>query len=183
MNYGIIIEKPSFHGIPQFTRESGYAVDVSWEYLEHHIEHQSRDGGIDLNPDFQRGHVWDLNKKIGYVEFCLRGGTSARNVYFNCPGFQRGHRGDYVLVDGKQRLSAVLDFLHDKVPVFGNNLFSHFSGKLSLTGPSFRWNVNDLKTRVEVLQWYLDLNTGGVVHTSEEIERVRAMLKECDCKI
>jgi hypothetical protein len=36
--------------------------------------------------------------------------------------------------------------------------------------------VNELKTRREVLQWYLDLNAGGVVHTTKEIERVRELL-------
>ncbi len=40
----------------------------------------------------------------------------------------------------------------------------------------FVFCVNDLQTRAEVLQWYLDLNEGGVVHTSEELNRVRAML-------
>jgi hypothetical protein len=38
--------------------------------------------------------------------------------------------------------------------------------------------VNDLKTREEVLQWYLDLNSGGVVHTEEELNRVREMLEK-----
>jgi hypothetical protein len=33
----------------------------------------------------------------------------------------------------------------------------------------FVFAVNDLPTRAAVLQWYLDLNTGGVVHTSHEI--------------
>ena len=41
---------------------------------------------------------------------------------------------------------------------------------------SFKVHVNNLKTRAEVLQWYLDLNTGGVVHTDEEIEKVKQLL-------
>lgn len=41
---------------------------------------------------------------------------------------------------------------------------------------ALRINVNDLKTRDEVLQWYIDINAGGTPHTKEEIERVRAML-------
>jgi hypothetical protein len=42
-----------------------------------------------------------------------------------------------------------------------------------------KFNINDLKTKAEVLQWYLDFNTGGTVHSDEEITRVRKMLEDC----
>jgi hypothetical protein len=177
MTYGITLKSPPrFRDVPQFTKDAPYAVDVDWGYLKHHINSQDN---LDLDPDFQRGHVWSPEKQVAFVEFALRGGTSARNLYFNCPGFGLGRRGGYVLVDGKQRLTAALDFLADKVQVFGGYTFSDFTDKLRMTGPSFRWHVNDLKTRAEVLQWYLDLNTGGVVHTTKEIEKVKRLLAKC----
>jgi hypothetical protein len=37
--------------------------------------------------------------------------------------------------------------------------------------------VNSLATRREVLQWYLDINAGGVVHTEAELQHVRNLLK------
>jgi hypothetical protein len=46
-----------------------------------------------------------------------------------------------------------------------------------LTDPSFRIMVNTLPTRVDVLRWYLDINSGGVAHTPEEIARLRALLE------
>lgn len=174
MNHGITLKSPPrFRDVPQFIRHPTYAVDISWDYLKDQIG----DDPLDLDPDFKRGHVWDLAKQIAYVEFTLRGGNSAHNIYFNCPRWSRGGRGNYVLVDGKQRITAALAFLDDKVPIFGGHVFSDFTDRLRLSEASFRWHVNDLETRAEVLQWYLDLNTGGVVRTSEEIERVRAMLK------
>lgn len=39
-------------------------------------------------------------------------------------------------------------------------------------------NVNDLKTEKEVLQWYVDMNAGGTIHASDEIERVKKMIQE-----
>jgi hypothetical protein len=173
MSYGITLNNPPrFRDVPQFTKTPSYAVDISWDELKSYME---RHPNLDLDPDFQRGHVWNLAKQVAYVEFSLRGGDSARNVYLNCPNWPSSQER-FVLVDGKQRLTAVLGFLNDKVPVFGGYLFSHFADKLRMTGPSFRWNVNDLPTRAEVLQWYLELNTGGVVHTSAEIKRVQALL-------
>jgi len=59
---------------------------------------------FEICPDFQRGHVWDDAKSIAYVEFCLKGGVSARTLFFNCPGWQ--NKGPMQLVDGLQRLTA-----------------------------------------------------------------------------
>lgn len=38
--------------------------------------------------------------------------------------------------------------------------------------------VNDLQTEKEVLQWYVDMNSGGTPHTNDEIERVKKMIQE-----
>jgi hypothetical protein len=40
------------------------------------------------------------------------------------------------------------------------------------------WHVNDLKTREEVLIWYLEMNSGGTPHTKEELDRVKRMLEK-----
>jgi len=79
-----------------------------------------------------------------------------------------------VLVDGKQRLNAVLRFLRNEIPAFGH-FYREFKDKLSMTGPSFRWHVNDLKGKKAVLNWYLELNAGGTVHTDAELDKVRTM--------
>jgi len=179
----ITLSKPlRFQDVPQFTREAFYAVDVPWAYLEEHIRHADKEDALNLDPDFQRGHVWSDDKRREFVEFVLRGGNSAKNLYFNCPGFSAGELGDYVLVDGKQRLTAARMFMRDEIKVFGGHVYSDFTDKLRFTGPGFKWHVNDLKTRAEVLQWYLDLNTGGVVHTDDEISKVKAMLKAERCR-
>ena len=37
--------------------------------------------------------------------------------------------------------------------------------------------INNLKTRGQVLEWYLQLNDRGVVHTKEELDKVRRLLE------
>jgi len=168
-----------FRDIPCFTPFTGYSVDVSWQHLESHIKAETEGANVDFNPDFQRGHVWPMSKRIAYVEFVLRGGNSANNLYFNCGSYQlvSGPPREYVLVDGKQRLTSVRMFLNDEVPIFGGLVRSDFVDRPDFLKARFRWNVNSLQTRAEILQWYLDLNTGGVVHTDAEIERVRKLLE------
>ena len=82
------------------------------------------------------------------------------------------------LVDGKQRLEATRKFMRDELRAFGQ-LRSEFAGRM-------RWHVTGLKWRVcaldraGVLRFYLSLNGGGTPHTTEELERVRALLAQAE---
>lgn len=161
-----------FRDIPQFIR-APYGVDVPLDSVTDTIQ-RYENMGLDLEPDFQRPHVWTTVQQERYVKYLLKGGISARTIYLNHPGWMKSYDGDFVIVDGKQRLKAICDFIHNKVKVFGL-FYSEFEGPLP-TMCSIRIEINSLQTRAEVLQWYLDLNTGGVVHSDEEIEKVKGLL-------
>lgn len=164
--------------IHQLIQHGGYNVNVPWSCLEEFLGNWLEQG-LDTDPDFQRAHVWDEQKQIAYVEFVLSGGRSSRVLLFNNPNWhvQQTKDESFVLVDGKQRLEAVLCFVRNKLPAFGR-LLREYSDKLPVMyGPDFVFSVNTLKTRAEVLTWYLQLNSGGVVHTNKEIDRVRGLLE------
>lgn len=170
-----------FSDIPQFTEFYGYEVDCGWTFLQKWID-DAKEGttSFEMNPDFQRGHVWTREQQIAYVEFCLRGGTSARHIYWNCPSYDgRSKDRSMVLVDGLQRVTAVLAFINNELPAF-QTLYKDYKDELRmLTGPCrFRMCVNNLKNRADILTWYLEMNTGGTVHTKSEIDRVRRLLDE-----
>src|SRR5574338_1066311 len=173
-----------FQDIPQFTRSAGYMVNVGLDYLARHYTRYVVEYGLDVSPDFQRGYVWTPEQKVRFVEYLLRGGLSGLDIYINCPTWRVGRVGPAypeawcVLVDGKQRLDATLGFLNNEFPVFGENYFRDFTDKPRITQCNFRWHVNDLQTREECLQWYLDLNSGGTVHQPEELDKVRALIKD-----
>ena len=164
-----------FRDIPQLTQTARYVVDTSWDYLESQLASYDERGELDLNPPFQRAHVWDEEKQHRYVEYILRGGKSSRDIYFNQAGWMRGYDGPMYLVDGKQRLEAVRKFLRGELAIFEGCRFSDYTDRLPLEA-GFRFHVNNLATYPEVLQWYLDLNDGGVAHTQEELDKVRQML-------
>jgi hypothetical protein len=177
---------PKFTDIRKFTTAS-YSVTVDWPGLERHIAHHSNpsDGAVlDLDPDFQRAHVWDDGKRAAYVEFILRNGQSARDLLFNCVGWNEDFRGPYVIVDGKQRLEAVRRFMRNDLAITlpevadRQLVLSDFEDRIRCMTCYFNWKVNDLPDRASVLRWYLEINSGGVVHTAEELERVRRLLAE-----
>lgn len=173
----------NFKDIPQLTRMSNYQVHVDWRHIDEILERYddrtlAGSLGLNLDPDSQRAHVWDEEKRRRYIEFVLRGGHSSRDIYFNHPGWNGSFQGEMVLVDGKQRLEAVRMFMKNELAILGGHLYRDFAGHIRFTMAHFVFRVNDLATRREVLQWYIDLNDGGVAHTSQEIAKVRILLEK-----
>lgn len=173
--------------LPDRLPRAGYTVDVMWRYLEEHIRSQqdrarTREMGIlNLEPDFQRAHVWTDAQRVAYVEYVLLGGEASPTLIFNCVGWGRDYRGPYVIVDGKQRLESVRRFMRDEFRIFAGRqgrpegwLASEIQIP-SLVG--FKWQVHNLATQEDVLKLYLALNRGGTPHSDSEIARVEDMLK------
>src|ERR1035437_1289942 len=110
-----------YSDLPQFTKVGNYQINTWWNHLEESLNHWQREkmAKCDLNPDFQRGHVWTREQQISYVEFKLSGGPGADIIYFNCVGWMNDYKGPFVLVDGLQRLTSALAFLHNEIPAYG----------------------------------------------------------------
>ena len=171
-----------YAAIPRFIGFGNYQVSVFWRYLETNFQQWEEMCGLDLDPPYQRGHVWTEAQQKAYVEFVIRGGQTGKVLLFNCPGWNGGDiRGPIELVDGKQRLTAVLRFLHNEITVLDDfpgvgPVYAKDFEVLRDLELRFEVFVNGLETRAEVLQWYLELNAGGTVHTQTELDKVRDML-------
>lgn len=169
-----------FNDIPLFPR-SGYVVDISFTYMEEWVDSQIREG-LDLNPDFQRGHVWTTEQRSRFVEYILRGGEGGKLLSFNHPGWSGKNgstrEGPYQILDGLQRLTSVRMFMKNELPAFGRTL-SEYTGRTHLRfHAGLKWRIFELQTREEVLQYYLDMNAGGTPHAESEIKRVRRLLQK-----
>lgn len=166
-----------------------YECDIDFRHIKSALTRYEQDfGGLELNPDFQRGHVWNPDQQKHYLENVFRGvvSTSGIVVQFNCPNWDDvDYSGDlpkgFQCIDGLQRLTAVMDFLDGKVKPFGLLPSDLNVSRYSLKGCSYRFRlaVHTFSSRSELLQHYLDLNTGGTPHSKEEIERVNKLLEAC----
>ena len=163
--------------IKRLTNRGSYQVDYKLNYLQKAIQ-EWQEEGLDLCPDFQRGHVWTAEQQVAFVEYILRSGKTSE-LLFNTKGNYASTSEDFVCVDGLQRLTALLLFLEDKLPVFGGHTRSQIEGiDLLLRELHLSFRINELLTRKAVLQWYLELNAGGTPHTDSEIDRVRDLLSK-----
>ena len=172
-----------FKDIPQFTSGGCYQCNYPLTSLVKYIEEEVETMGLQLNPDFQRGHVWTEEQQIAWLEYHLRGGKSGNTIYLNNPFWhnvlspKQTDYTDYVCVDGLQRITAAQKFIHNKIKVFGS-YYDEFEDKIRVLPQTMILNVNDLKSEKEVSQWYVDMNAGGTPHSSEEIDRVIKMIQE-----
>lgn len=165
-------------------RSASYECDHDWNYFQRALDGYAADyGGLELNPDFQRGHVWTPDQQRHFIENVLRGVVSSSGfvVQFNCPNWDNAdYEGDlprgFQCIDGLQRLTAVTKFLSGNVRPFGlcpDDL--EYSSFMIKSKYRFRFAIHNFTRRVDLLQHYLDLNAGGTPHSSEEIDRVRQM--------
>jgi hypothetical protein len=137
-----------------------------------------KEKGLDLEPDFQRGYVWTEEQQVKFVEFILKGGT-VNPIYFN------KNEESFVIIDGKQRLNALLKFLNQNLHVF-KDLEPEMNGycvddiepQTFLNICKVKVAINNLQERKDFLKWYIELNSGGTTHTKEELDKVRRLIKE-----
>ena len=189
-----------FSDIPMLTAAGSYEVNVPLDMLDDHIRRYQEEGDsscppLNLLPDFQRGHVWGRGQQIAYVEFFLRGGMTGRVIYLNYPAWghfrsvKLGGYREFVIVDGLQRLTALLAFVRGELPAFGCHCLPkgtepkpgvvYFEDRVRMAdaNSNLKINVNNIKTREGVLRWYLEMNEGGTPHTQQELDKVRMMIQ------
>lgn len=179
---------PKFKDIKKFTKFGSWECDFTFKYFIEFIDEHIQKGydNFTMTPDFQRGNVWTEEQQIAYIEFLIKGGSTAKVIYLNVPDWGGvGSRGNYnegVCMDGLQRYTAIKRFMNNEIKVFGYYLDEYEDKDTMLWNSNMKINVNNLKSRAEVLQWYIDYNSGGTVHSEEEINRVRKLLEEEESK-
>lgn len=143
----------------------------------------------DLDPDYQRGHVWTIGQQQRFLGHLIEGGFVQPCI------INTGPRGDWLysdpnsagrseVIDGKQRITACLLFEQGKTfAELGDGRHVHISD-MSQTSMAMLSNTVGLRykivclTRPEALRCYVKLNRGGTVHTDAEITRVQELLNK-----
>jgi len=127
---------------------------------------------VDMNPVFQRDYVWSEADDVAYIEWFLRTNESIRICPATTISIKRGSKTDaYQLIDGKQRCNALLKFCRGELKIFGQ-YFKDFEFKGF--NPDVYFSFIDLEGD-DLIDYYLAVNTTGVQHTEEEIEKARRL--------
>lgn len=168
-------------------RTARWSADYRWDGLESALTGLGEDyGGLELIPDFQRGHVWTPEQQAHYIENCLRGvvPVSGLLIQFNSASWNNIAKADTDLppglqcVDGLQRFTAITEFVKGNVKPFGFTAKELLGTAYSARKFYVKVAVYDFTSREQLLTQYLDLNAGGTPHSAKEIQRVRALLEQ-----
>lgn len=176
------------HALVRPLATCNYATDVAWSFLRSALDAYEQDYGLNLAPDFQRGHVWAEEQQTHYIENVLRGVVPPETmvIQFNAPHWD-DHRyagelpREMQILDGLQRLTAALAYQDGKVQAFGRTVEDFRGTAFDVTRRGrfrFRLAVHTFQTRAQLLQHYLDINAGGTPHSDAEITRVRGLLDQ-----
>jgi hypothetical protein len=179
----------ALYGLIRPMRRCNWSCNFFIKNIERDLESFATDakssgGTFTLEPDFQRGHVWSPEKQQAFIEAMLRG-TAPMLVRFNCANYgDRSDPGDMnhadmVCVDGLQRITAIRKFVAGEVKPFGFSAKDFDNTEFDQGRMKYTYVVEmyAFTRRKHLLQFYVDLNSGGVVHTEEELARVRALME------
>jgi hypothetical protein len=143
----------------------------------------------DFDAPYQRGSVWDEDRKRSLISSLLQGIPTGAVILNKRPFNSGPHLG--AVVDGKQRIEAVLDFLEDRLEVPGSwfdaeslpdfkenvrfsDLAPGFQSSFQYTTilPSMEASVETIEEEAEI---FLRINQGGVAQEDSVMDRAKGI--------
>jgi len=141
--------------------------------------------GIEMDPDYQREHVWDLADKVNLIESMFNNIDIGKFVFVH-----NGYGSDklYEIVDGKQRLTAFIEFMERRFAYKGK-YWDDLSFRDQDRLENYSVGIGELRsldgkplTKTQKYQSFLKLNTTGKAQDPKHIKYVEALLsKEQKC--
>ena len=153
---------------------------VKWQPGVHSVAdllESSEDGRLEIQPDFQRKEVWSKSAKIMLID----------SILWNVPmpkilvqTLIKGRRRHMIVIDGQQRLTAILGFVRDEfaleAPYEGRYLsktFSQLPKSIQKQILSYTLDVNEISNvdRSVIRDIYSRVNKYNVQLTKQELRR------------
>ncbi|MFJ8168495.1 DUF262 domain-containing protein [Streptomyces sp. NPDC094473] len=134
-----------------------------------------RGRSIDLSPSYQRRNRWDDTRKSQLIESFLMN-VPIPNIFLNEDAY-----GHYSVIDGKQRLTAISDFLLGRYRLQGLSVFPEANGLNFDELPSTLQTILETRANLRAViilrqsdadikyQVFQRLNTGGIRLNPQEI--------------
>ena len=145
-------------------------------------------GTYEFNPVYQRNLVWSTEKKQAFVKKLLIGDVDLCPTLIAAP-FKESRR-EYEVLDGKQRMMAVIQFIQGQFPVEGfyykdlslgdvtrlmNSPFKYKLVKYYSKKDSRKLSEMTLKQKVEL---FLQINEYGQKVSDEHLEKIKKQFIE-----
>lgn len=139
--------------------------------------------GIDLEPEYQRGNVWDLEQKRALIDSVFRNIDIGKLAIIKRPWGPDGNKPAtpklYEMLDGKQRLTALIEYYTGQFTYRGKYFhelcwgdkghFKYYTVSIAETDPL---------TKEQKYRYFLKLNTTGTPVDAEHMAKVAGLLQK-----
>lgn len=172
--------KADYDDMPTFTEDEDLRISYSQRSLDgvfttyYHF-------GLDMEPDYQRGNVWTPDDKVKLIDSIFRNIDIGKFVFIHLP-FVDIKTPTYEMLDGKQRTTALIEFLERKFTFHGltyDQLHwkdrNHFDNYPISWGEIHSDRADEKITAEQKYRYFLRLNTGGKLQDPEHIKRVTVL--------
>lgn len=131
--------------------------------------------GLDLNPDYQRGNVWTYEDREKLLDSIFNN-INIGKFCFNRKPYKENDTS-YEVIDGKQRITTLIDFRLDKFKYKGL-YYSELNpcDKRHIRNYIVEMTEIEEASKEKIYNYFLKLNTGGRAVDPEHIKYVEELL-------
>lgn len=159
-------------------------IESQLEQFDTDFKRCDPNGGLVLNPDFQRGYSWTREQQISFIENLLRGTASLSIKMNDTSDIPGGDLPPYSLIciDGLQRLTALREFMAGEFKIFSDKYGPEIisNGPPEFRNKTWQMEMYSFSTRKDIMEYYLAFNSGGTVHSPEDLNKVKRLLNEIE---
>lgn len=138
--------------------------------------------GVDFNPDYQRGYVWNQEDKELLIDSVFKNIDIGKFVFVRLSDTEWSKRNfGYEILDGKQRLSTLIEFYENKI-TYKEKYFNDLSDRDKWIFKNHNVSVAEVNEtdKKTILKYFLMLNRAGKTMDKEHLKAVEDMLLQIE---
>lgn len=117
-------KRPDSNGEPYFYKLKKYSIfdDLNISEITSSVRgflNEYTRGTYDFNPEYQRELVWSIEQKQAFVKTLMIGDVDLCPTLITEPYSKEKGKREYEVLDGKQRMMAVIEYIRGKFSVDG----------------------------------------------------------------
>lgn len=156
-----------------------YTDEMNLQFMQASVDslfHYYYSCNLNLEPDYQRGNVWGLQDKTALLDSIFNNIEIGKFVII-FTGY--GH-SQYEILDGKQRLSALVEFYEGRFKYRDKTYHEmHWRDQNHFTNYHISYaRSENIMPKDVIYKYFLKLNTQGKAQDPAHVEYVKNLLKE-----
>lgn len=132
--------------------------------------------GVEMNPPYQRDYVWDDKDKEALIDSIFNHIEIGKFAFIHR---DYTHDVGFEILDGKQRLSTLLDFYENRIPykgVYYNDL--SFKDRHTFLNANVSVGETENLSMEQIYKYFYTLNRCGKTMSEEHLEKIKESIDE-----